>query len=325
MEADNIRNLRRCRHLDDAEFLLLVWIVYENVEHEAVLLGFGQRVSAFLLDRILSGQNEKRIGQAMAGAAHGHLSFLHRFEKSRLGLGGSAIDLVRQNNIGEDRAVDEPKVPSAAFLLVEYRGAGDIRGHQIGRKLNALERHVENLTDGADHESLGQSRHSHEQAMAAREYGAQDLLDHFRLPDHDAATMDRLFSRSMPDWSDRAAVAEFAAARAEILGDDPAAARTTAERTWDRAPSTEPAVQMANHLGMVFARLDCKPRWRERLAELAIPALVVHGRRDAFFPVGNGEALAREIPDARLLVLKRAATAIPDAAVGEVAAAMLAL
>ena len=46
---------------------------------------------------------------------------------------------------------------------------------------------------------------------------------------------------------------------------------------------------MANHLGMVFARLDCKPRWRERLAELAIPALVVHGRRDAFFPVGNGE------------------------------------
>src|SRR5437660_11621236 len=49
------------------------------------------------------------------------------------------------------------------------------------------------------------------------------------LPDHDAATMDRLFSRSMPDWSDRAAVAEFAAARAEILGDDPAASRTTAE------------------------------------------------------------------------------------------------
>src|SRR6266511_2670148 len=45
------------------------------------------------------------------------------------------------------------------------------------------------------------------------------------LPDHDAATMARLFSRSMPDCSDRAAVAEFAAGRAEILGDDPAAAR----------------------------------------------------------------------------------------------------
>ena len=104
------------------------------------------------------------------------------------------------------------------------------------------------------------------------------------LPDHDAATMERLFSRSMPDWSDRAAVAEFAAAGAEILGDDPAAARATAERIWDRTPGTEPAVQMANQLGMVFAKLDCKPRWRERLPELAIPALVVHGRRDPFFP-----------------------------------------
>jgi len=145
------------------------------------------------------------------------------------------------------------------------------------------------------------------------------------LPDHDSETMAQLFSRPMPDWSDRAAVAEFAAAGATILGNDPAAARATAARIWDRTPSTNPAVQMANQLGMVFAKLDCEPRWRERLRELAIPALVIHGRRDPFFPVGNGEALAREIPGARLLVLERAATAIPDVLAGEVAAAMLAL
>lgn len=145
------------------------------------------------------------------------------------------------------------------------------------------------------------------------------------LPDHDAATMGRLFSRPMPDWSDRAAVAEFAAGAARILGDDPAVARATAERTWDRTPGTQPAVQMANQLGTVFAGLDCTPRWRERLSGLALPALVVHGRRDPFFPVGNGEALAREIPGARLLVLDEASTAIPEADAGRVAAAMLAL
>jgi pimeloyl-ACP methyl ester carboxylesterase len=137
--------------------------------------------------------------------------------------------------------------------------------------------------------------------------------------------MGRLFSRSMPDWSDRDAVSGFAAGGAEILGDDPAAARAAAERKWDRTPGTAPAAHMANQLGMVFARLDCKPRWRERLADLAMPALVVHGRRDPFFPVGNGQALAREIPGARLLVLQRASTAIPDAAAGQVATAMLAL
>ena len=88
---------------------------------------------------------------------------------------------------------------------------------------------------------------------------------------------------------------------------------------------TAPPAQMANQLGMVFAKLNCKPRWRERLPEIEVPTLVVHGRRDPFFPVGNGEAIAREIPGARLLVLEEAATAIPDAAAGEVAEAMLAL
>src|SRR6266566_206268 len=82
------------------------------------------------------------------------------------------------------------------------------------------------------------------------------------LPDHDKATMKRLFTRPMPDWTDREAVAEFAAASAEILGDDPVAARAIAARIWDRTPGTAPPIQMANQLGMVFAKLNCKPRWR---------------------------------------------------------------
>jgi pimeloyl-ACP methyl ester carboxylesterase len=145
------------------------------------------------------------------------------------------------------------------------------------------------------------------------------------LPDHDQATMGRLFSHPMPDWSDREAVADFAAAGAEVLGDDPIAARAVAGRIWDRTPGTEPAVQMANQMGMVFSRLDCQPRWRERLPEIEVPTLVVHGRRDPFFPVGNGEAIAHEIPGAQLLVLEEAATALPGEAAGEVAEAMLAL
>ncbi|MFG2496922.1 alpha/beta fold hydrolase [Streptomyces sp. NPDC048441] len=145
------------------------------------------------------------------------------------------------------------------------------------------------------------------------------------LPDHEQATMGRLFARPMPDWTDREAVAEFAATGAEILGDDPAAAHATAARIWDRTPGTAPPVQLANQLGMVFSKLDCTPRWRERLPEIEIPTLVVHGSRNRFFPVGNGVAIAHEVPGARLLVLKEAATAIPDAAVGEVTEAMLAL
>src|SRR5260221_12733806 len=66
------------------------------------------------------------------------------------------------------------------------------------------------------------------------------------LPDHDTATMDRLFSRSLPAWSDPAAVAEFAARAAQILGCDPAADRATSDRKWARTPSTERSLRIAN-------------------------------------------------------------------------------
>ena len=52
--------------------------------------------------------------------------------------------------------------------------------------------------------------------------------------------MKRLFARPMPDWTDHDAVANFAAARAEILGDDPVAARSIAGRIWDAHPAQQP-------------------------------------------------------------------------------------
>jgi pimeloyl-ACP methyl ester carboxylesterase len=145
------------------------------------------------------------------------------------------------------------------------------------------------------------------------------------LPGHDATTMKGLFSRPRPDWTDRAAVAAFAADAAEPLGNDRQQAYATAGRIWDRTPSSKPSLQQANQLGTTFARLDCAPRWRERLSELALPTLVVHGAADPFFPVGNGEALAAEIPDTRLLVLGDMGSALQDAATDKVADAMLTL
>lgn len=145
------------------------------------------------------------------------------------------------------------------------------------------------------------------------------------LPDHDATVMNALFSRPMPEWNDRAAVAAYAADGAVLLGDDPEQARRTAARIWDRTPSSAAPVHLANQLAVVFSRLDCAPQWRERLGELTVPTLVVHGRADPFFPVGNAEALAAQIPDARLLILDTMATRLPDTTADEVAAAMLGL
>ncbi|MEU8898712.1 alpha/beta hydrolase [Nocardia sp. NPDC048505] len=145
------------------------------------------------------------------------------------------------------------------------------------------------------------------------------------LPDHDGAVLNALFAHPFPDWTDRDAVATFAAAGAGPLGDDPEYARATAARIWDRTPSADPAVHQANQLGMVFSRLDCTPRWRERLHTLTTPTLIVHGRTDPFFPVGNGEALAADIPGAQLLVLDDMGTGLRPNASDQIATAMLAL
>jgi pimeloyl-ACP methyl ester carboxylesterase len=145
------------------------------------------------------------------------------------------------------------------------------------------------------------------------------------LPDHDLAVMAPVFSRPQPDWADREAVAAFAAEAAEPMGNDPEEVRATAARIWDRTSSSEPAVHQANQLRLAFSRINCTPRWRERLGELNVPSLVVHGRSDPFFPVGNGEVLAAEIPSARLLVLDDMGTALRHTAADQIAAAMLAL
>lgn len=145
------------------------------------------------------------------------------------------------------------------------------------------------------------------------------------LPDHDPAMLEALFSLPEPDWSDREAVAAAGAEQARLLGNDPVQARDTAARIWERTLGTDPATHQANQGGTVFARLDCAPRWRERLGELAVPTLVVHGRADPFFPLGNGEAIADAVRGARLLVVDDMGTALPDTAVEVVAEAMLSL
>ncbi|WP_235508191.1 alpha/beta fold hydrolase [Agromyces sp. Soil535] len=64
------------------------------------------------------------------------------------------------------------------------------------------------------------------------------------------------------------------------------------------------------------------PRWRERLGEIRVPTTVVHGTADPVFPIGNGEALARDIPGARLVALPGGGHELPPAAWGAVVEAV---
>jgi len=54
---------------------------------------------------------------------------------------------------------------------------------------------------------------------------------------------------------------------------------------------------------MNHALLSGGERWYGRLSEIAVPALVIHGTEDPVPPYAHGEALARKLPDARMLTL----------------------
>lgn len=134
------------------------------------------------------------------------------------------------------------------------------------------------------------------------------------LPDHAPQLMQQLFGRPKPDWTDRASVVDYMAGSARLMsgsrGFNEQDARATAGSVFDRAGRTAKA-QRASHLGTMFAAIDCRPRWRERLGEITAPTLVIHGDEDPFFPHGNGVALAAEIPDATLLTLHGIGQGLP--------------
>jgi pimeloyl-ACP methyl ester carboxylesterase len=141
------------------------------------------------------------------------------------------------------------------------------------------------------------------------------------LPGHDDALMEVIMTTPDPDWSDQRAVIDHLVHQARTLAGagafDEACARARAEA--EVARTTDVRCAMTN---IAFA--DHGPRWRERLGEITAPTLVLHGEDDPFFPIGNGEALAAEIPHARLVRLDRAGHRLPAHAIPVVADELLA-
>jgi pimeloyl-ACP methyl ester carboxylesterase len=121
----------------------------------------------------------------------------------------------------------------------------------------------------------------------------------FDLPGPDKR-LDGVFTNERePDWTDRDAVIEYLVELERPFagsgGFDAEAQRELCGRVFDRTRSI--AAQMTNPF-----KVESEP-WRKRLPNIEAPTLVIHGADDPLFPLEHGRALAREIPDAELLVL----------------------
>lgn len=130
------------------------------------------------------------------------------------------------------------------------------------------------------------------------------------LPGPTMAVMTLIRASQPVDWSDADAVVDnMLATRRTLVGTrfpfDEVGQRSVACAEVARARNIESA---GNH-ALAVART---PSWRSRLAAVTVPTLVVHGTEDPILPFPHGQALAAEIPGARLEAMDGIGHELPE-------------
>jgi pimeloyl-ACP methyl ester carboxylesterase len=110
-------------------------------------------------------------------------------------------------------------------------------------------------------------------------------------------------STAQVDWSDADSVIDYLVDYSRMLAGgkrpfDEAAVRELARRDVERASNFSAA---QNHDVLAHDEVSHEP-----LSSISVPTLVIHGSADPMLPLGHGEALVEEIPDARLLAIEEA-------------------
>ena len=157
-------------------------LLHGQFEQEPVHLCLGQRVGALQVHGVLRREHEERLSQRPGLTAHRHPPFLHRLEHRRLGLGRGAVDLVGQQNVGEDRAGLKLHPPRPVGRLLQDRGAQDVAGHQVRGELHPAEAQRHQLPQRLDQHRLAYARHALQQDVPAAQHPRQHQAVQLRLP-----------------------------------------------------------------------------------------------------------------------------------------------
>src|ERR1700712_838940 len=109
---------------------------YLELQQKPVELRLRQLVGALVFDRILGRRNDERVGQRLGFAVHTDLTFFHRLQQCGLRFRRGSVDLVSQQQVGENRAAAESERGGA--VVIDQR-AGDVAGQQVRGERDALE------------------------------------------------------------------------------------------------------------------------------------------------------------------------------------------
>ena len=122
----------------------------------------------------------------MGLAGNGDLALFHGLEQCRLHLGGRAVDLIGQDDIGENGARLEHEALGGILAQVHLR-AGNIGGQKIRRELDAAEIRFQVLRQALHRAGLGQARQALDEDIAVAQQGQQQALHDLLLADDGTA------------------------------------------------------------------------------------------------------------------------------------------
>jgi hypothetical protein len=120
----------------------------------------------------------------MSLAQHRNPMLLHRFQKSRLRLGRSTVDLIGEHDIREERSGLEDELPSTVLFL-KKRISRDITRKKIGRELNPLIIEHKSLRQPLHQFCFSKSGKSFEENMTSGQNPIDDKFDQLLLPEED--------------------------------------------------------------------------------------------------------------------------------------------
>jgi pimeloyl-ACP methyl ester carboxylesterase len=132
----------------------------------------------------------------------------------------------------------------------------------------------------------------------------------------------RFVASATVDWSDERSVIGYLVDYARVLAGgarpfDEAAIQELVRRDVERAHN----IAASQNHGLAA---EGEVSSRQSLSSIAVPTLVIHGTEDPMFPLEHGEALARDIPGARLLTLEETGHGVERADWETIAGAILA-
>ncbi len=169
----------------DLDFFGFGRVIEFDEEHETVELRFGEGIGAFLLDRILRGEDQERLFEGKCFADGSDFIFLHGLEHGGLRFWRGTIDFVGQHDVGKHGTVDEVKFAAPVGRILENVGAGDVHRHEVGRELDAAEMERHGFSHLANEQGFRQAGNAHEQGVTAGKKADAETFDDAVLANDD--------------------------------------------------------------------------------------------------------------------------------------------